>query len=398
MRPRRSWAIVLGAAAGVFGMMAAARGHLVSAAEVPVTYNGQIAPVLYAHCTSCHHEGGSGPFSLMHYSDAKRFGTVMEQATGSRYMPPWLPSGPHGMFADDRRLTTEEIALIRRWVNTGMAEGAVNAALKVPDYTSGWQLGAPDLVLEMEKAVEVPASGTDLFRNFILPAEVGKTEWVRAMEIKPGSANVVHHANLAIDRTASLRRAHPADWKDGIPGMDVMVDAGESFDPDSHFLYWKPDSTALVEAPGLPWRLDPGDDLVLNMHLKPTGKVETVKAEVGLYFAKAPASRFPMLLQLENDGKLDIPAGDADFKVEDELKLPEDVDLLAIYPHAHYLGKRLEGWAELPDGTRESLILIENWDIDRQAVYRYAKPMFLPAGTVVHMRYSYDNSAGTPPA
>ncbi len=132
------------------------------------------------------------------------------------------------------------------------------------------------------------------------------------------------------------------------------------------------------------------------MHLKPTGKPETVRARIGLYFTPTPAKQSPILVQLENEGGLDIPAGDANFTVEDHLQLPVDVDLLAIYPHAHYLGKRLEGWAELPGGERRELILIESWDIDRQAIYRYAKPIYLPAKSVVHMRYSYDNSAANP--
>ena len=388
-------AVLLGA--GLLGIFQVERPvHHVAAPEVPVTYNQHIAPILYQHCTSCHHDGGSGPFSLTNYAEAKRWSGVMESATQSRYMPPWLPSGPHDVFQDDRRLPAEEIASIKRWVQTGMAEGDAKLAAKAPDYASGWQLGPPDLVLEMDEPVSVPASGTDLFRNFILPVSLKGTRWVRAMEIMPGSAQVVHHANLSIDRTASLRRRHPDDWKAGIPGMDVMVDAGENFDPDSHFLYWKPDSSALVEAAESPWRLDPGNDLVLNMHLKPTGKPETVRAKIGLYFTDTPATQFPMLLQLEDNAKLDIPPGQTNFAIEDHLKLPEDVDLLAIYPHAHYLGKRLEGWAELPDGRRKSLILIESWDIDRQAVYRYAKPIFLPAKSVVHMRYTYDNSAANP--
>jgi Flp pilus assembly protein TadD/mono/diheme cytochrome c family protein len=379
------------ALSGLFGAR-----HEVCAADAPVTYNRQIAPILYKHCTSCHHAGGSGPFSLMTYDDAKRWGPVVESVTQARYMPPWLPSGPHDQFADDRRLSAEEIGLIRRWVQAGMLPGDAADAVVAPVYTSDWQLSPPDLVVEMETPMTVPASGTDLYRNFILPLPLKGTHWVRAMEIKPGTPQVVHHANLITDRTESMRRSHPNDWRAGIPGMDVMVDAGESFDPDGHFLYWKPDSSALVEPPGLAWRLDGGDDLVLNMHLKPTGKVETVKARIGLYFTSEPAKQPPMLLQLENDAALDIPAGEKDFAVEDELKLPEDVDLLAIYPHAHYLGRRLEGWAQLPGGRRESLILIESWDIDRQSIYRYAKPLFLPAGTVVHMRYTYDNSAGNP--
>jgi Flp pilus assembly protein TadD len=260
-------------------------------------------------------------------------------------------------------------------------------------YTSAWALGPPDMIVEMPEAMAVPASGTDLFMNFVLPVSLTKTRWVRAMEIKPGSAQVTHHANVIVDRTESVRRQHPADWQKGVPGMDILVDSGDDFDPDSHFLFWKPDSTALVEPEGMPWRLDPGNDLVLNMHLKPTGKPETVRAKIGLYFTDKPATQHPMLLQLENDAALDIPAGDANFVIEDELKLPVAVEVLGVYPHAHYLGKHMEAWATLPNGEKQWLVLIEDWDINRQSVYRLAKPLPLPAGTVVHMRYTYDNSA-----
>jgi Flp pilus assembly protein TadD len=361
------------------------------------TWREQIAPIVYRNCTGCHHAGGSGPFALSSYAAAKRWGGVMKDVTQSRYMPPWLPAEGFGHFAEVRRLKDADVAAIKAWVLAGMPEGTGREPV-APVYSAGWQMGTPDLVLEMPEAVAVPASGVDLFENFVLPVSLTRTRWVRAMEIQPvgsaaGSAQVVHHANVIVDRTASVRRANPESWQRGVPGMDILVDSGDEFDPDSHFLFWKPDSTALVEPAGMPWRLDPGNDLVLNMHLKPTGKPESVRARIGLYFTDKPATERPMLLQLENDAALDIPAGDANFVIADELKLPVAVKLLGIYPHAHYLGKRLEGWAILPDGARRELILIRDWDIDRQSVYRLAEPLLLPAGSVLHMRYTYDNSA-----
>ena len=364
----------------------------VHAARRQVTWRRQIAPVVYKNCTSCHHDGGSGPFALMTYQDAKRWGGVMKSVTESRYMPPWLPDPSYGDFAGDRRLTENDIALVKAWVEDGMPEGDGRPPT-APVYGSDWELGVPDMVLEMASPIEVPASGTDLFENVVFPEALKETKWVRAMEIKPGSPRVVHHANLIPDRTGSVRRAHPGNWQNGVPGMDVLVDSGESFDPDSHFLFWKPDSTALVEPEGMPWRLDAGSDLVLNMHLKPTGKAESIRARIGLYFTEQEATKHPMLLQLEHDAALDIPAGQANFVVEDSLKLPVGVDVLGIYPHAHYLGKRMEAWALLPSGERRWLVLIKDWDIDRQAVYRFAKPVSLPTGSVLHMRYTYDNSS-----
>jgi Flp pilus assembly protein TadD len=368
----------------------------VHATEAPVTYSRQIAPILYRNCSGCHHTGGSGPFPLTTYAEAKRWAATIQTVTASRYMPPWLPEPGHGNFADSRRMSADEIALLKHWADSGAPEGNPAEAPPPPVYNSDWQLGPPDLVLEVDSPMQVPASGTDLFRNFILPFPLKQSKWVRAMEIKPGSPRVVHHANLVLDRAGTLRRTHPHDWRQGIPGMDVVVDAGEGFDPDGHFLDWKPDSSALVEPPGMAWRLDPGNDLVLNMHLKPTGKVETIRARIGLYFTPDAPTKLPILVQLEHDAALNIPAGDANFLVEDKLTLPEAVDVLAIYPHAHYLGKRLEGWADLPDGSRRDLILIPNWDIDRQSIYRFAAPVPLPIGAIIHMRYSYDNSAANP--
>jgi Flp pilus assembly protein TadD len=172
----------------------------------------------------------------------------------------------------------------------------------------------------------------------------------------------------------------------------LELDAGNTFDPDSHFLFWKPDTPVLEEPEGMPWRLDPGNDLILNMHLKPSGKPETISAQIGLYFTPEPPTKHPMLLQLEDDRDLDIPPGDRSFQVQDELRLPLDVEVFGIYPHAHYLGKELAGWAILPNGRKQWLIRIPDWDIDRQSVYRYRTPVFLPRGTVLHMHYVYDNS------
>jgi len=143
-------------------------------------------------------------------------------------------------------------------------------------------------------------------------------------------------------------------------------------------------------------RLDPGDDFVLNTHLQPSGKPETIEPRLGLYFTGEPATKFPMLLELQNDLALDIPPGAAHFTVNDEFAVSADVDLLAIYPHAHYLGKELRASAALPDGTSETLIFIPRWDLNWQAVFYYLEPVFLPKGTVVSMQYVYDNSEANP--
>jgi Tfp pilus assembly protein PilF len=257
--------------------------------------------------------------------------------------------------------------------------------------TPDWQLGPPDLVIRASKPFALSADGPDAFWNFVLSPLVPNTRYVQAIEIRPGNARV-HHANLLVDRARSTRHQETVAGE-GFPGMDLTIDT-DTFDPDSHFLFWKLGGTPWVEPEGMAWRLDPGNDLVLNVHMQPSGRPEAVQPSLGLYFTeKAPAKR-PMLVKLENDRALDIPPGVRDFLVSDDFQLPLDVDVLAVYPHAHYLGRLLEAYATLPDGSRLWLIRIPQWDVNWQAVYRYRKPLFLPKGTVVSMRYHYDNSAG----
>lgn len=174
--------------------------------------------------------------------------------------------------------------------------------------------------------------------------------------------------------------------------MDPVIER-TAFDPDDgHFLFWKPG--AIPEEETFSWQLDPGNNLVLNVHMRPSGKPETIRPTVGLYFTDQKPTKFPLLIQLEHDGGLNIPPGVPDFTVGDDFKLPRDANVIAVYPHAHYLGHILEAYAILPSGERKSIIRIGNWDPNWQSVYYYRNPLFLPKDTVISMRYHYDNSSG----
>jgi Flp pilus assembly protein TadD len=375
-----------------FGFVFLALGNAAYAA--PVTFNQQIAPIVYRNCSPCHRPGEAAPFSLLSYDDAKRHAAQIAAVTKRRYMPPWLPEPGHGEFAEDRRLSQAEIGLIEEWVKQGTPLGPAAGAPQPPKFKDEWQLGTPDLILRVGQPFQVPADGPEIFWNFVMPVPITTTRWVKAMEVRPGTAGVFHHANVIIDRSRSSRRQEKVPGG-GFPGMDLNVEE-ETFDPDGHFLSWKPGSEPVVEPDGMAWRAEPGMDLVLNVHLRPTGKAETVSPTIGLYFTGQPQKKFPMLVQLEHDAMIDIPAGDKDFLVTDDVKLPLDVNVLAIYPHAHYLGKLLEGYATLPDGTRKWLVRIPDWNLNWQGVYRLKEPMLLPRGSVVSMRYHYDNTADNP--
>ena len=352
--------------------------HLV-AAQGSVTWSGQIASLVYGNCTTCHHPGG-GPVQPVDLPGRAAVGAT----DGDRHLVALHAAVVAGAWIRRlrrwRELHNEQIALIAKWVAAGMPEGDASAAPRLPVYSETWQYGTPDLILTVERPFALAASGSDVFRNFVLPYPLQQTHYIRAMEIRPVVPRIVHHANILIDRTASFRRAHPEEWKDGVPGMELEVDTGNDFDPDSNFLFWKPDTPVLIEPEGMPWRLDPGNDLILNMHLMPSGKPEIASAQVGLYFTDQPPSKQPMLLQLEHDSALDIPASSATSWSRTDCGFRWNVEVLGIYPHAHYLGKRMEAWATLPDQQKRWLILIPSWDIDRQSVYRYRKPVFSAQG------------------
>ena len=367
-----------------------------SAATPPskVTFYRDIAPIVYANCAPCHRPGESGPFSLLSYEDVKHHALQIADVTRTRFMPPWLPEPGHGDFAEERRLTTEQIALIQAWVKQGAPAGSSAHAPAPPKFSTEWQLGPPDLIVHAAQPYQLPPDGGEVFWNFIMPVPVSTVKWVKAIEVRPGTARVFHHANVIVDRSRSARRQETKPGF-GFAGMDLSVEE-ETFDPDGHFLSWKPGSEPVIEPDGMAWRADPGMDLILNVHLRPTGKPETIAPEIGLYFTDKPQTKFPMLVQLEHDLAIDIPPGDKDFLVSDDFRVPIDLNVLTIYPHAHYAGKLMEGYATLPDGTRKWLIRIPNWDLSWQGVYRLKEPMFLPHGTVVSMRYHYDNSADNP--
>jgi Flp pilus assembly protein TadD len=356
-----------------------------------VNFYRHIAPIVSRNCAPCHRPGESGPFSLLTYEDAKRHASQIAAVTKRRYMPPWLPEPGYGDFVEEHRLTDAQIQLIQEWVKQGAPAGSIADAPPAPKFNSEWQLGAPDLVLHVAQPFPLGAGGPEVFWNFIIPVSITATRWVKAIEIRPGNPRVIHHASVIIDRSRSARRQEKIPGA-GFPGMDLTL-AETTFDPDSSFLAWKPGSIPAAEPDGMAWRADPGMDLVLNVHLRPSGKAEIVSPSIGLYFTDRPRTKFAMLVELEHDGAIDIPPGERDYLLTDDFRAPLDLKVLAVYPHAHYLGKRLEGYATLPDGTRKWLIRIPDWDLNWQGVYHFKEPVYLPRGTVMSMRYHYDNSA-----
>jgi Flp pilus assembly protein TadD len=397
MNPRRSFGLFLAALAVAVTILPRlvrpVAGHSAQP-SAQVTFNHDIAPIVFHSCASCHRPGEAAPFSLLSYTDVKKHARQIVDVTKSRAMPPWLPEPQKLKFADELRLSDAEIRLIQQWVEQGEVEGNPADFPAQPQFVEGWRLGQPDLILKAEKPLVLPPQGTDTYWNFIFPVPIQETKWVKAIEIRPGDKRYVHHANILVDRTGASRKRE-AEPGAGFGGMEIRIES-QVFDPDSHLLFWKPGTVPSVEPDGMALRLDKGTDLILNTHLQPSGKPEIIQPSIGIYFTPHPATKFPMLVQMENDLKLDIPPGDKNFLVTDDFTIPVDVDLMAIYPHAHYLGKDIQAFATLPNGTKRTLIHIPQWNLNWQAVYRYAERVLLPKGTTISLRYTYDNSDANP--
>ncbi len=363
-----------------------------------VTFNKDIAPIVVDRCGTCHRPGGSAPFSLLTYAEAKRRATLVASATRSRYMPPWKADPANGPFVGQHPLSESEIDLIQRWVTTGAAEGnPADTPARVRDaqdgklWTGGWQLGAPDLVVTLPEAYTLQADGTDVFRIFVVPLPVDRVRFVRGLEFRPGNPKVVHHANIRVDATSASRALDDAD--DG-PGYTGLILRSADY-PEGHFLGWTPGQVSPLLPKSLAWRLAPQTDLVIEAHMQPSGKPELVQPSIGLYFSDEPPTRIPAMLRLGKQN-IDIPAGDAHYLITDSYTLPVDAEVLALQPHAHYRARDVRGEATLPDGTKRTLIHIGDWDFRWQHVFQFEQPFWLPKGTTLSMQYRYDNSTANP--
>ena len=354
----------------------------------PPTFSRDVAPIIFENCSACHRPGESAPFDLLTYDDVRKRANQIMYVTQSGFMPPWLPEEGYGRFADERRLTREQIATLASWAKAGAPLGDPAEIPALPEWTEGWQLGEPDLVITMEQPYVLAAAGTEVFRNFVLPIPVDSRKYVRAVELRPGNPKVVHHAIMRTDETRSSRLQAALDPEPGFGDMNM----GDAVQPDGYLLGWTPGNQPDPGVDGFAWTLRPDTDFVLQLHMQPSGKLESVQSMVGFHFADEPPTRQIANIMLRARG-IDIPAGESDHLMTDRYTIPVDVDLVSIYPHAHYLGKRFEGWAELPDGSKEWLIKIDDWDFNWQDEYFYAEPLRLPAGSTVFMSLVFDNSA-----
>lgn len=414
MTVSRRLALVVGAL-GI--TIAVAGGSATPSAQSPVTFSEHVAPIVFANCTPCHRPGEAAPFSLLNYRDARPLAKAIASATASRVMPPWKAGPSDFAFDNARRLTDEQIATIQRWVADGAPEGDPAKVPALPRFTEGWQLGQPDLAVSMSEAFEVPATGPDVYRNFVVPLNLDRDVWVRAIDFRPSARSVVHHSLFFLDATGAAREEDARDATPGFPGgmgggrvvgtgrgvAAILTNTGNTQAQADGVARaaglggWALGGRALELPTGLAFFVPKGSDLILSTHFHPSGKPEREKSSIGLYFAPGPPTQAFTTIQLPPvfgvfEG-LDIPAGQERYTISDSFVIPVDVRAFAVGAHAHYLGKEFTLKATLPDGSVKTLLAIGDWDFAWQERYRYKDFVSLPKGTRLEATVSYDNSA-----
>jgi len=355
-----------------------------------VTYARDIAPMIHANCIGCHRPGESAPFPLLNFDDVSAHAGQICAVTSSRLMPPWKAAKNFGHFRDERRLSENEIALLRKWVDAGKPRGDSRDLPTTPNFPNGWQLGEPDLVLTMSQEFEIPASGDDHYQHFVLPSGLHNNRLISAVEFRPGNPRVVHHASFFFDTSGSARKLDQITPEYGYHSF-----GGPGFLSSGGLRSWIPGQTPRFLPKGTGRFMPKKCDIVIQIHYQSTGKPERDRSRVGLHFASYKDRRPVAELQVFN-GDLDIPPGASQHHHYGSYTVPKDVVLLDVAPHMHLLGREIKSTATLPDGSVIPLVWIKNWDFYWQGQYTYRQPIRLPKGSRIDVESVFDNSANNP--
>jgi hypothetical protein len=387
---------------------------VIGAAEGP-TFTGDVAPIFYQNCTSCHRPGEIAPMSLLTYKDARPWARAIRDRVSAGTMPPWHADPAHGDFANDRRLTDRDKDTIVRWVDAGAPEGDPANLPPSPRYADGWQIGEPDAVFTMTEDYSIPASGTVEYKYFQVQTNFTEDKWIRAIESRPGNRAVVHHVIVfARDPKPAPKPAAPAAgtpapkpaptfmFAEGMdepenPEADAKKKAPLNDRPapkqmGAYLGGFAPGQSVRVYAPGTAVRLPAGAVLTFQMHYTTNGTPTTDRTKVGVVFASEPPAREVKITALVNQN-FTIPAGAPSQRVDADVTLTRDVVVWSVLPHTHVRGKRWEYQATYPDGRVETILAVPKYDFNWQTEYVFKEPLKLPKGTKIHSSAWYDNSA-----
>ncbi|MGD0297150.1 MAG: cytochrome c [Bryobacteraceae bacterium] len=379
---------------------------LAATAPPPVTFYKDALPVLQKDCQTCHRPGESGPMSFLSYETTRPWAKAIKTAVLTKKMPPWFADPHFGKFSNDRTLTQAEIDTLVSWADTGAQAGDPKDGPKPINWVEGWRIGKPDMVISMQAAFQVPASGTIDYQYIVIPTGFTEDKYIQLSEARPGNPAVVHHIIAFIREPGNpwLKEAQPgvpfvprerarraeAEQKNG--DKPKQGDGGGFGD----FLAgYAPGTLPNIMKPGQAKLVKAGSDIVLQMHYTANGKATTDISRIGIVFATTQPTERVLTIAASN-ASFAIPPGDSNYQVDSKLTLQDDAMLIDFLPHMHFRGKSFEYRVTYPSGEKETLLEVPHYDFNWQLTYELAKPKLLPKGTVIECTAHFDNSPNNP--
>jgi hypothetical protein len=369
-----------------------------------VTFNKDVAPILYAKCVACHRSGEMAPMSLMAYKEVRPWAKSIREKVLSREMPPWYADPNHGEFLNDPRLTEQQIATIRAWVDGGASEGDAKDLPAAPKFIdTGWKFGKPDAVFSLTEEASIPADGTVPYRYWAVPTNFDEDRYVQLAEIKRGEPSVVHHVIISVrepdqgplppagEIKLGQRRVNPEAARDS---QQSQASRPRSNNPDSMLIGWAPGMSPLTLKQGQAKLIKKGSVLIFQMHYTTNGLAAKDRTSVGLWFAKDPVEKRVITRGVSTDpGKLAIPPGDSNFESRSSFTFNDDAHIYMFMPHMHVRGKDFEYKIVYPDGKEKILLRVPKYDFNWQLNYFLKEPLAVPKGSRIECLAHHDNSA-----
>lgn len=335
------------------------------------SYYGEVSRIVQANCVMCHRDGGIAPFSLESYEGVSTRAPLIEFMVSEGRMPPWFANPEYGRWANDRSLTEAERETLLAWIAAGAPEGDPGDAPPPAEFVEGWMLGeAPDTVIPIPEAQEIPAEGVVDYRYVYVKTDFPEDRWIQKAELRPTGNEVAHHSIVFQEGPEDERRG---PWIVG----------------------WAPGVPPAVFPEGTGKLLPAGGWLMFQLHYTTMGEPATDRTELALVFAdETPERRVRTLAVGTSD--FEIPPGADNHEVVAELEFEEPGEILSFLPHMHYRGKAFRYELVHPDGREEILLDVPAYDFNWQLSYEAEEPVQTRPGMVLRGRAWYDNSEQNP--
>jgi hypothetical protein len=345
-------------------------------ARKDITYAKHVAPILQQRCQVCHRSDQAAPFPLMTYDDAVKHAPMLKEVTTQRRMPPWHADPRHGQFVNNRRLADKEIETLASWVDAGTPRGDDKDLPKPIAWVQGWNMGKPDLVVQMPKEFDVPADGSLPYQHFTIDPGFKEDMWVKKAEARPGAAGVVHHVVVYI-----LKPGNDQPF-DNEGNMNILVG-------------WAPGDLALSCPSDTGLRIPKGSKLMFELHYTPNGTSVKDRSSIGIIFHKKKP-KYELLMNSFMNESIIIPPREQHYRAETTMRFRADARIVSLVPHMHWRGKDYFYELIYPDGRKRILLSVPRWDFNWQNSYVFAEPIKAPKGARLHAVAHWDNSRNNP--